>query len=1375
MQKFFSFVFSRQMLAIVTVLVVGAALWFVGPLLAFGGLRPLESAGMRVTVIVLLLVLLLFVLLSWRISAVGVTALCLLIWHAGPLLTIGAAQPLAPVWVRVTAISVILLAYALYGLYLLWQALRENKDFLDPILRPGKDKLDPVAKEELKAVQGIVQRSLAQLKAMRTGAAGVRKLFEGKRYLYELPWYMVVGMPGAGKTTALVNSGLKFPLASQMGAASDTLALAGKGGTLHCDWWFTNEAVLIDTAGRYATHEMDGVKDKAEWHGFLGLLRKHRTRAPINGAIVTLNVAELLMQTEAVRLAHAAQLRERLVELRSELGIRFPVYVMVTKMDLLEGFTEYFQSLTTEGRAQVWGFTLPYGEDGQTSKNRKDEENPGATLESRLQAELQGLTQRLEDGLAVRLQEEFDNGLRRSLYALPQEFAGLAASLLQVVDAVFQDSRYDNTELGNTLRGVYFTSAAQADVNLPANPLTLLQRLRLAVTGKAGKTAKTISAVAVPAGMVESDKDNAPVPKAVAGSHRAALLETMPSGNRSYFLSDLFTKVIIPEAHLVRPNLRWEFRFQLLRLVGHVLVMVIFLWLASALIVSFSNNHDYLRTVAGKTAKLKQRVSNLFAASGSEKMLAVPDVLTAAQELPLFRGLDLADPSGAFGYGLYSAAPIADAAHSTYASLQDSLLLPQIIQRMEEVLAAAVRNQDTKTAYETLRVYLQLHDKAHYNADDLKAWVQKDWASSDSATIFGGRASMINHVNQLFSGKRVVQSPFLQNEALIQAARNFLDANPSTQRLYERSKAAMQIEAPQEFTLTRAVGPQAGTVFARASGQPLDRGIPGLFTYDGYHDLFSKRLPEFVLKAQIEDAWVMGQGQGQGQYSLLASAQKKTAYVASSALEDDVLTQDIRRQYLEEYTQQWTAFLEDIRTVTGTSLTFDLTVLRAFAAPDSPLSRLARAAARETTLSRPLVANSEDDKSILDKAAEKLNKKSRDVLGVSQQERQEKELVDNRFAALREVVTGQADAGLAQAATGAKPGLDNVSGLLNEYYTLLVVADTALNMNSLPPGSIEAGMKLKLEGDRLPAPFKAILTALADSGTQKISEGAATILRVQAQQQLDRINSMLAYQVSDVCKRGIEGRYPFAASGQDVSIDDFTRVFAAGGAADDFFQKQLAPFVDTSARPWKYKNPSAAAMAPADALATGVGISAGAPGTSLAVTANGPTLLGELLKLLAQQGPNPDAFARMQSIREAFFRDPGSKKMAWKVDMKVAEVDPSVTELIMDIDGQVQRYAHGPVQALAVNWPGPRGGTTAELTATPRIRPDTSSIVASGPWALFRLLERGKLIGSASNGRQAAEFNFDGRKVVLDLNTGSQPNPLTSDLFKGFSCPGSRS
>ncbi len=110
--------------------------------------------------------------------------------------------------------------------------------------------------------------------------------------LYELPWYVIIGAPGSGKTTALINSGLHFPLEQRSGKG----ALRGVGGTRNCDWWFTDEAIFLDTAGRYTTQDSDANADSAGWAEFLKLLQKYRKRRPVNGVILTISAQDLMAQ-----------------------------------------------------------------------------------------------------------------------------------------------------------------------------------------------------------------------------------------------------------------------------------------------------------------------------------------------------------------------------------------------------------------------------------------------------------------------------------------------------------------------------------------------------------------------------------------------------------------------------------------------------------------------------------------------------------------------------------------------------------------------------------------------------------------------------------------------------------------------------------------------------------------------------------------------------------------------------------------------------------------------------------------------------------------------------------------------------------------------
>lgn len=1297
LKRFFKFVFSWQMLACIAVLFVSAAVWFVGPLLAFDELRPLAGVVVRVAVIVLLAALLAFRLMRWPLSPVGVAAVCLLIWHAGPLFAFGDRHPFAPVWVRVLIVAVILFCYAAYGLYRLWLAVRTNDALLKRILDPAAGKADTAGRAEIRAVNVAVSKAIGQLKRLRGGALGWRRLLESGRYLYELPWYMVVGAPGAGKTAAIARSGLKFPLADQMEASSER----ARGGTVNCEWWFANEAVLIDTAGRYVRHDVPGdeqatAANEAEWKSFLGLLRKHRPRAPVNGVVLSVSVEDLVARTQAERTAHAAALRTRLGELHQELGIRFPVYVIVTKLDLLPGFPEYFQSLTAEGRTQIWGFTLPYDADSGKSAT--------GVLREHCVDEMKRLERRIDAGLNNRLLEEYENDRRKRLYALPQEFRSLSAALTEMLGLVFLDSRYDDAQLQNTLRGVYFTSAEQTDQVVAADRETILQRLKRQLGRMLGGDAG-----------------------GQARGHGAM------TGSRSYFLRDVFQHVIVPEAHLVRPNVTWEVRFRLMRWAGHLFAVALFVWLASSLAVSFDNNRGYLDAISEKTTALAARVD---AYNKVPKPAAVAGVLDGSRDLPRYRDLDLDAPGAGFRYGLYVAPGIVDASDATYRSLLRRILLPQIVRRVENVLSAQIDAKNADEVYRTLTIYLMLDDAARHDAKAVKDWVMRDWERSDSAAEMGGRNLMARHLDALFVDGKPFEPSGRQNAALVQRARLFLNANPAPRRLYERAMAAIENEAPENFTLARAVGLQGAGIFRLVDGSRFQRGVPGLYTYDGYHQVFSARLPEFLAQAQSDDAWVMGSA---GSAARWDDAIRNAKVVAGRSS----LADDIRRQYLTDYGNYWQQYLADIRPASfgedgaGGTLAFDLATLRALAAPDSPLVRLARAVVRETSLS---VVDAREDASLADTALSALGRRSgaakevadgaRKLAARRPEQRLEKELVDNRFAALREVVTGQADTGSGPTMTDApiSPGgkalqLDAILTLINEQYTRLVVADNALSSQSMPP-ALDIGTTLQMEAEKLPAPLRTVLGGIAAQAADKVGREAGSLLAMQVDSS-----------VGKACRATVEGKYPFARSNQEVDIEDFNRLFAAGGLFDEFFQKALAAHVDTNSKPWRYK-----------ALNPGM-----------------PPI----------RGPSLEPFERAAAIRDVFFREQGAKRMAWKMDAKVASIDPEITELIVDVDGQSQRYVHGPVLPFSVGWPGPRGGAIAEITAKPRIRPDTSTIATTGPWALFRLIERGRLTGTTSASRLMLDFDFDGRRAALELRTNAQMNPLTSGLLTNFRCPGS--
>lgn len=369
------------------------------------------------------------------ISLIWVIALCVLIWFYGYLAAFGSFKPLASVSARIWAMVAIFAIWAAYMIVTLVRAKRQDKELVDDIEAQAFANREA----EVSEIRNRLQEALALLRRITKRRFG---------YIYELPWYVIFGAPGSGKTTALTNSGLQFPLGDALG--SD--AVKGIGGTRNCNWWFADQAILIDTAGRYTTQDdLDG-SSKAGWEGFLALLRRYRRSQPVNGALLTLSIGDLMTRDQEAQREELRAIRKRLAELDERLGARVPVYVLLTKADLLTGFVEFFDSFNKSDREQVWGMTFGL------------EESYGAkTLPERFGEEFALLQQRVDAMLIERLQQEQSADLRGRIFRFPAELAGLQEKLGEAISELCTGSSLVEAPL---IRGIYFVSATQPDESL---------------------------------------------------------------------------------------------------------------------------------------------------------------------------------------------------------------------------------------------------------------------------------------------------------------------------------------------------------------------------------------------------------------------------------------------------------------------------------------------------------------------------------------------------------------------------------------------------------------------------------------------------------------------------------------------------------------------------------------------------------------------------------------------------------------------------------------------------------------------------------------------------------------------------------------------
>lgn len=378
-------------------------------------------------------------------------ALLILIVVGGPFIAIADWHPLQTIAARCLLITLIATVWLAISLWRIRHQRQANEQVVNQILTATTHS-DQVVQEEAETLKANMKKAIELMRRWKPKKFGSA---------YDLPWYVIIGTPGSGKSTTLLNSGLEFPLRQEMGLDM----LQGVGGTRHCDWWFTNKAVIIDTAGRYTTQENPGKIDARGWNTFLALLKKHRPRRPLNGVIVTISVADMLKQTSTERLIHAKHLKQRIQELRNQLGLIFPVYLLLTKADLISGFEETFQHLSQTDYESILGFTFPI-----------DATRQSQYFSDSFAEEFDQLQSRIHDFALSRLQRPATSQSQFSIYQFPKQIELLRSPLWDMVKEIFYPSAYEETPI---LRGIYLVASPQHGYGLDKISETLANHFQL--------------------------------------------------------------------------------------------------------------------------------------------------------------------------------------------------------------------------------------------------------------------------------------------------------------------------------------------------------------------------------------------------------------------------------------------------------------------------------------------------------------------------------------------------------------------------------------------------------------------------------------------------------------------------------------------------------------------------------------------------------------------------------------------------------------------------------------------------------------------------------------------------------------------------------
>lgn len=353
----------------------------------------------------------------------------LLFFFVSPYLFESLTNIIVRLFITVTSYIVLLLSITVYFLFI-----------RDEVQKRLADKREQ--KKRYKEYSSTIKGKVDDLKvrfaeAMRIiSNASIYK--SSKRTGYELPWYLMVGKNEEGKTSFLESSGLDFPLNINYEKNSEEEAIAGQS----FQWYFAEDAIFIDMPGYYI--EQKNKEDSAVWEALLNLFAKKRWQRPINGIILNVSVETLLTQNSEELDHYAKNLRDRFDEISKAFMSNMPIYLFITKSDLIPGFQEYFSTLSESDKEQILGVTFD-----------EKSENIGQEV---IRPEIEALLKRLNSSIMDKIHQEWDSDARTKILLFPDEFSGALEKLNHFVERTFSQTRYRQPLM---LRGIYFTTVLQ--------------------------------------------------------------------------------------------------------------------------------------------------------------------------------------------------------------------------------------------------------------------------------------------------------------------------------------------------------------------------------------------------------------------------------------------------------------------------------------------------------------------------------------------------------------------------------------------------------------------------------------------------------------------------------------------------------------------------------------------------------------------------------------------------------------------------------------------------------------------------------------------------------------------------------------------------
>jgi len=263
-----------------------------------------------------------------------------------------------------------------------------------------------------------------------------------------MPWLLVLGPPGCGKSAALRKGALATEIVAQDAPQSP------------CRFWLNDQAVFLEVSWPLAcAAEASNVNDKSaknaelDWQAILHWL--YGRRKTLDAVVLQVAIDELVAAPPAQAEYLAGQMRRALSGIAAQFG-SVPVRLLLSRCDRIDGFRPFFSDLAADERAEAWGFSLDIASARAT---------PGAAAASGLQGLADAALQRASSRAMQLAQAE-----REAVLGFPSELLRCADALRPFVDFLFPAGRAgEQPRLGD----VFLTSAHASGAPLAAGRLEL--------------------------------------------------------------------------------------------------------------------------------------------------------------------------------------------------------------------------------------------------------------------------------------------------------------------------------------------------------------------------------------------------------------------------------------------------------------------------------------------------------------------------------------------------------------------------------------------------------------------------------------------------------------------------------------------------------------------------------------------------------------------------------------------------------------------------------------------------------------------------------------------------------------------------------------